>query len=363
MSFAGLQLLRSFERRLPRYLPAILAIAIAAAAIGGLGSLASDVSRKMTREFRKRGPNAVARGREGKALGGETVERLARDPDVERALPIRVGDVAAGKRRVTAIAVDFARAGSLLGGWDVDGSLPASADEAIAGVRLYDRLGVDRSRAISVVLPGGPRVVRIVGRIATGEGEDEELILPWADLPRADPEEADAVLLRMAGGGARITDAAARIERATGARVDPILAVSSSEGRIVVRLRGLLAAMGIAIALLAGLGTATTLMAAVVQRRREIALEKSLGAENRRLFVRFLSEGAALGALGGAVGAIAGLLIADRLERSLFGAPLTVSPFWAVFPFVVSILIAAAAGLPSVRRALSVEAITSLRSE
>ncbi|HET9795224.1 MAG TPA: ABC transporter permease [Thermoanaerobaculia bacterium] len=363
MSFAARQLLRSFQRRLPRYFPAILAIAIAAAAIGALGSLASDVARKMTREFRLRGPNAVARSRDGRPLSGDAARRIASAADVERALPIRVSDLAAGSRRVTAIAVDFSRARPFFDAWDLDGALPSSPAEAVAGVRLYDRLGLDRSREVEVALPGGARRVRIVGRVATGEGEDEELILPWSDLPRADSGEADALLLRLAGSGARVAASAARIERDSGARVDPLLAVATSEGRVVVRLRGLLTAMGIAIAGLAALGTATTLMAAVVQRRREIALEKSLGAEGRRLFVRFLAEGAALGAIGGAIGAAAGLLIADRLERHLFGVPLTVSPAWAVIPFLISIGIAAAAGLPSVRRALSIEAITALRNE
>ncbi|HET7453571.1 MAG TPA: ABC transporter permease [Thermoanaerobaculia bacterium] len=363
MRFAARQLVRSFQRRLPRYVPAILAIAIAAAAIGALGSLASDVARKMTREFRQRGPNAVARARPGAPLSGDAVRRLATASDVERALPIRVADVAAGTRRVTAVAIDFARAGTFLSTWDVDGALPAAADEAAAGVRLADRLALGRSRTVSVALPSGARTMRIVGRVATGEGEDEGLLVPWSDLPRADQGSADAVLLRIAGNGPRIAEAAARLERDTGARVDPLLAVSTSEGRIVLRLRGLLVAMGIAIAALAALGTATTLMAAVAQRRREIALEKSLGAERRRLFVRFVAEGIALGAIGGAIGAAAGLAIADRLERHLFGVALTVSPVWAAVPFLVSLAVAALAGLPSVRRALSIEAITALRNE
>jgi putative ABC transport system permease protein len=340
MSFAARQLARSFQRRLPRYVPAIAAIAVAAAAIGGLGAIASDVTRKMTREFRRRGPNAV-----------------------ETALPIRVQDLAAGSRRVTAIGLDFEKGRRFLEAWDVDGALPRNADQALAGARLFERLDLGAHRALDVDLPGGRRRVTVVGRVTTGEGEDEELMLPWADLPRADPGEADAVLLRLSAGSAGIPAAAARIESVSGARVDPLLAVATSEGRIVVRLRGLLTALGIAIAVLAALGTATTLMAAVVQRRREIALEKSLGAEGKRLFLRFLGEGASLGAIGGALGSAAGLLVADRLERSLFGVPLTFSLFWIIVPFLLSILLAAAAGLPSVGRALKIEAITALRNE
>lgn len=363
MSFAARQLARSFQRRLPRYVPAIAAIAVAAAAIGGLGAIASDVTRKMTREFRRRGPNAVARSRASGPLPGDAVRRIASDPAVETALPIRVQDLAAGSRRVTAIGLDFEKGRRFLEAWDLDGALPRNAEQALAGVRLFERLDLGAHRTLDVDLPGGRRRVTIVGRVATGEGEDEELILPWADFPRADPDEADALLLRLSAGRAGIPAAASRIESVSGARVDPLLAVATSEGRIVVRLRGLLTALGIAIAVLAALGTATTLMAAVVQRRREIALEKSLGAEGKRLFVRFLGEGAWLGAIGGALGSAAGLLLADRLERSLFGVPLTVSLFWIAVPFLLSILLAAAAGLPSVGRALRIEAITALRNE
>jgi putative ABC transport system permease protein len=100
-----------------------------------------------------------------------------------------------------------------------------------------------------------------------------------------------------------------------------------------------------------------------VQRRREIALEKALGADAKRLFRRFFAEGAALGAIGGAAGTAAGLIAADRLERSLFGVSLTASPFWIAAPLLLSVALAAAASLPAVKRALRIEAITALREE
>lgn len=363
MSFALRQILRSFHRRLPRYVPAILAIAVAAAAIGGLGSLSSDVREKMTREFRSRGANAVARGRGDRGLPGATVRALRQAPGVERSLPVRVQEAAAGRRRLVAVGMDFSAARPFLTGWDLDGRLPAAGGEALAGTRLFDRLDLGARRQVDLDLPGGEKRFRIVGRVATGEGEDEELLVSFGDLPRPDPDEADAILLRLAGSGQRVAEAAARLERETGARVDPLLAVATSEGRVVVRLRGLLAALGFSIAVLAALGTATTLMAAVVQRRREIALEKSLGAGARRLFVRFLAEGAALGLIGGLAGTAVGLAAADRLERSLFGVALSPSLFWVAVPLVLSVALASAACLPAVRRALAIEAITALRDE
>src|SRR5215471_14475832 len=105
MNFALRQLVGSFRRRLPRYLPAVLAIAVAAAAVGALGSLSSDVGRKMTGEFRLRGANAVACGRGGAALEGRTVRALERSPAVVRALPVRLREAASGQRRLIVVGL------------------------------------------------------------------------------------------------------------------------------------------------------------------------------------------------------------------------------------------------------------------
>ena len=361
MNFATLQLLRSFRRRLPRYLPAIFAVAVAAAAAAALGSLSSDVARKMTKEFRSRGANAVARSRTNEPLSAAALRSLETAPGVERTLPLRVEDASSGPRRFVAVELDFARARPFLGSWKIEGRLPAADDEALVGARLADRLDLGARKTLPVMLGGSRRDVRIAGRVSTGEGEDEELIL--AMQPSGAAPEADVVLLRLAGSGEAVANRALALERDTGARVDPLLAVATSEGRVVLRLRGLLVALGLAIALLAGLGTSTTLMASIVQRRREIALEKSLGAEPKRFFERFLAEALALGAIGGVLGTAAGLAAADRLERSLFGVPLSPQLFWSAAPVVLAAALAAVASLPSVRRALAIEAMTALRNE
>jgi len=363
LRFARRQLLLSFRRRLPRYVPAILAITVAAAAVGALTAIGNDIARKMAREFRQRGANAVARSRSGKTLPPSAVKEVSGDTAVERALPVSVREGAAGPRRFLIVGMDFSAAGPFLSGWDIDGRLPSAPTEALAGARLFERLGLGRSRDVEVAIGAERRRYSVVGKLATGEGEDEELIVARQSLPGAEAGAADAVLLRLSGSGEAVARAASRLERETGARVDPLLAISTSEGRIVVRLRGILTALGIAIAVLAALGTATTLMASVVARKREIALEKSLGAGEGRLVRRFLAEGAALGAIGGLAGTAVGLLAADRLERGLFGVPLTFTWPAAALPFGLSVAIAAAASLPALHRMLAIEAITALREE
>jgi putative ABC transport system permease protein len=359
--FAARQLLRSLERRLPRYGAAVAALGLAAGAVCALGSLSSDITRKMTREFRSQGPNAVARGARGSAISPEKVAGISHAPEVAMAVAARVCNVDIGARKALAVAIDFPSARPFTSTWSVDGRLPDRKDEVAVGTRLYDRLSLKRNGWIDASVPGGRLHLRVVGRISTGEGEDEELLLPIASLP--DAGGPSAVLLRLRGEGAEVTREAADLERRSGLRVDPLLAVSSSEGRVVARLRGLLSALAIAVAVLAALGTATTLLASVAQRRREIALEKSLGATSRRLLVRFFAEGIALGALGGVLGVAAGLGAADGLERRLFGVSLHVSSAWIFTSLLLALSVSALASIPPVRRVLAIEPIRALREE
>ena len=65
-----------------------------------------------------------------------------------------------------------------------------------------------------------------------------------------------------------------------------------------------------AIALVVGaVGIANVMVMAIIQRRTEIGLRRALGATRRHIAIQFTSEALTLSALGGAAGAVAGVLI------------------------------------------------------
>jgi putative ABC transport system permease protein len=363
LRFSTRRFAASFRRRFPRHLPAILSLAVAVAAAGALGSLSDDVSAKMTREFRTRGFNAVALGVPAGPIASKAQELLRSEPAVERSLPVRILDAGAGSHRFTAVAFDFARAGEAVSGWRVEGRLPRGPSEAAAGQRLGEKLRLALNAPLELSTPSGPRRVRITGFVSSGEGEDEELLLHEADQPGETGPRPDAILVRLAGQGARVREEAASLERSSGLRIDVLLAISESEGRVVSRLSGLLAVLAGVVGLLGAFATTATLVGNVDRRRREIALERSLGTDAARLTRMFLSEGIAIGILGGGVGALAGLASANLLERGLFGVSLTVSARWVVLPWLAALVVAAAATIPAVNRALSVRPIEALREE
>ena len=181
--------------------------------------------------------------------------------------------------------------------------------------------------------------------------------------------------------GETIGDAAAIYVRAEPGRIDEVrdvLAAAASPGSPFVGVTALsdlaearattddsLALLGIAVAgialLVGGLGIANTMVVAVMERRGEIGLRRSLGARPGQIAVQFVGEAAILSALGGsagvAVGALAAVLIAV-----LAGQPVAI-PFGAVVAGpAVALAVGALAGLPPAIRAARLAPTAALRS-
>lgn len=68
---------------------------------------------------------------------------------------------------------------------------------------------------------------------------------------------------------------------------------------------------------IACLGIANALLAAVRERRREIGVLKAIGARDQDILRWFLIEALAVGALGGAIGTLLGVLVAEGLGQSV----------------------------------------------
>ena len=82
--------------------------------------------------------------------------------------------------------------------------------------------------------------------------------------------------------------------------------------RVSMLVQGLGGLVGLLLALAATLGAAVTLHAQVASRRREIAVLRALGWTRGSVLVSFLAEGLLLSVAGGALGALAALLLDGR---------------------------------------------------
>ncbi|KAB1938172.1 ABC transporter permease [Micromonospora sp. ALFpr18c] len=103
--------------------------------------------------------------------------------------------------------------------------------------------------------------------------------------------------------------------------------------------------------LVGGIGVANTMVISVLERRREIGLRRALGANRGQIRVQFLTESVLLSVLGGAAGALLGLL-ATTGYASYQGWPPTIPVTSVVGGIGGALLVGMAAGVyPSIRAA------------
>ncbi|HEY3505405.1 MAG TPA: ABC transporter permease [Actinocatenispora sp.] len=114
-------------------------------------------------------------------------------------------------------------------------------------------------------------------------------------------------------------------------------------------LTALLLGLGAVALLVGGIGVANTMIISVLERRADIGLRRALGATRGQIRVQFLAESLLLSALGGAGGALIGIL-GTAAYATARGWPVAV-PAWASAGGVAAtVVIGALAGLyPAVR--------------
>jgi putative ABC transport system permease protein len=114
--------------------------------------------------------------------------------------------------------------------------------------------------------------------------------------------------------------------------------------------------------LVGGIGVMNIMLVSVTERVREIGLRKALGATPRLIRRQFLVEASVLGLVGGALGALLGILGAEILPHFI-SDPISISAWATVGALLVAIAIGVIFGVYPASRAAHMAPIDALRSE
>jgi len=202
--------------------------------------------------------------------------------------------------------------------------------------------------------------------LSTGASEDDQVFVALSELQRLAGREGKISLIELSvpGPTAEIERAVRELASALGdVDVRPVRQIVYSEGRVLETLRGLMISLTALILVIIALCVMATMTAIVLERQKDIAVMKALGAGDGLVMRLFLSEGAGLGLVGGLAGFGLGILLARELGERLF--EITVNPVWWTLPLVslVSVTLAALATLVPVRIVRSVQPATVLKGE
>jgi putative ABC transport system permease protein len=284
--------------------------------------------------------------------------------------------------------------------WRIQGAWPVSHDgDVVVGVNFAKQMGLKVGD--SVRMQGAPNsvgpvsaVAHVVGVVTTGDETDNEMLLP---LQVAQKFAGVKDSLRRVEVSARTKpeDAFARVdpdslspqqheiwycrpyansiayqirEAIPGAQAEQVRRVEQSEGNVLRRISGLMWLISAAALLAAGFAVSAAMATAILERRGEIGLMRSLGASKGAIALLFYAETGLLAVLAGSIGYLAGSGLAAWLGARIFrgdggAAENVLIPVLLPVVVALALVVAIAGSTPSIRTALRMEPSAILRED
>ena len=397
----------SLRHQRARLAIAALAMALGSALVSGLLNLSGDIGGQVGRELRAYGANIIIRPKEQSSLIGmgglefgevaapqtlaeDSLEPVKQVQGVVGILPYLYAVVDASESKTTSTenqeegngtdvrvmagssrpvilaGVDLSATRSVNTWWQVQGRWPQSPDEILVGRRAAEIFDLTLGKSILVTYGGQTQTLRVAGVLETGAAEDDQLVasLPAVQTLTSQPGQVTLVMVSALTADRSLDTTANEIQAIlSAAEVRTLAQFAQAEEKVLNKVR-LLIGLVAALVLLAGaLTVAGTLNTMVIERRTEIGLMKALGAAEKRVASLFLVEAMSVGFFGGLAGYLGGLALALAIGWKVFDAVITPT-LWALpGTLLVGLVVAWAAGLLPVQRALKIDPVITLRGE
>ena len=114
--------------------------------------------------------------------------------------------------------------------------------------------------------------------------------------------------------------------------------------------------------LVGGIGVMNIMLVSVTERTSEIGLKKAIGAKKKKILGQFLTEAAVLTSMGGIIGVVAGIILAEAISK-MADIPVAISIPAIIVSVLFSMLIGIVFGLLPSIQAANLNPIDALRHE
>jgi putative ABC transport system permease protein len=285
--------------------------------------------------------------------------------------------------------------------WKIIGQWPSANDQLVVGSDVARKLSLHQGSSISIESAGTPAApanpgqkFAVSGVISTGDVTDGQILLPLASAQAlvGAPDEVRRVEV---SARTKPEDAFARVdpdslppkqreiwycrpyansiayqirEAIPGAQAEQVRRVEQSEGNVLKRISGLMWLISAAALLAAGFAVSAAMATAILERRGEIGLMRSLGASKGSIALLFYAEAGLLAVLAGTMGYLLGSGLAAWLGARIFAgdggaAEAVLIPVLLPVVVALALVVAIAGSTPSIRAALRMEPSAILRAD
>ena len=357
-------LVRASVVRRGRASAALVAVVVAAATATTMLNLYTDVGAKLHREFRSYGANIVVAGRDRQALPPGTLATIDRTL-AGRGIAVPFAYAVARRSddsSIIAAGTDFAKVQRLNRWWAVTG-WPSAPNQALLGKRAAAVLS-PTGAPFDLSFSGKTLHLASAGTLTTGAAEDSRVYLSLPEFEAWTNLQPSTVEIAAAGSAEEVGAVIQNLRQSLpDLQVQPVRQIVEAEGRVLGKTQSSLLAAAALIVLTAMLCVLSTLTGWVLDRRRDFAIMKAIGASERLIAGFFAAEAAALGAVGAVIGYLIGIGVAAWIGRVDFHSAVT--PRFSVLPvvFIGSIAVALLASLLPMALLRRVQPAMILRGE
>ena len=272
------------------------------------------------------------------------------------------------------------------GNWpDESPATPVGDSQVVVGRRLVEKLHLEIGERINIA----GRDAMITGILSTGSTEEDAIFAPIAlvqqmigrpravrrvyvsaltkpedDFARRDPRTLAGAALERWSCSPYANSIAYQINQVwPSAHAEQIRQIAQNEGTLLSRISGLMLLITFSAVVAAGLVVSAAMATTIFERRREIGLMKSLGANNVVIGALFLCEAALLALVAGSVGFLLGEFMARRIGWMVFRANIQFEPALLPLVLLLALAITFVGSVASIRRAMYFEPAIILRGD
>lgn len=355
-------LLKAAWGRKDRALTALISVAVVATIATAALTVYYDLENKLSREFRSFGANVVITMRNeniDNSVLGAINSALSRKGDV---VPVAYA-IAGGpdNSRVVIAGADLRHLREMNSWWSR--STVNSAGQALVGSRaaaLYPPSGAP----FQIQFGANKIQVRPQAVFTSGSDDDSRIYLDLSDFMRLTGMQPNTALVRIDGRPREIQAAVAGLMAALPqAEVKPIRQITQAQTSVVGKTRSVVLTASAIVVVMIMLCMIATFTSSVLERRKDFAVMKALGASNRTVNVLFAAEASLLSLAGAAAGYVAGSGIAFWIGKANFEAAIWPQPLLLAPVLLGSVLLALLASTAPLRLLQQIQPAGILRGE
>ena len=356
--------------RKDRALTALVSVAVVATIATAALTIYSNLEGNLSREFRGFGANVIVTKPEGSFTQADMASmwsvvkpkvafRTTAEFDV---VPIAYAVAAtASDTRIVVGGADLSKLERINSWWSTR-QINASGN-ALIGSRAAQRLS---GSGEAFTLSFGAKTLSIRPQMVytSGSDDDSRIYVNLNDLSAVTGLGPNLALVRAEGSANDVIAAIAKLKTsAPQLDVQPVRQITQAQTAVVGKTRSVVLASSAVVVILIMLCMVATFTGSVLERRKDFAVMKALGASNRTVNFLFASEAALLALAGSAAGYILGCGIAFWIGKANFDAAILPQPMLLIPVLLGSVALALIASTAPLRLLQQIQPAGILRGE